>query len=297
MAEGQVSISQRGAERLRSGHLWVYRSDVRSAEAESGDIVRVKDERGNFVGRAFFSSRSQITVRLLTREDAPVDRDFFKARIQAAAEYRKRVVEDTEAFRLVYSEADLLPSLIVDRYADWLVLQTLSQGSERHKEEFVSILTELFSPRGILERNDDGAFQPRLRRQPFMHQPLVHRVADRGAELPVLVRLPVVAGGIEDAEDTVVGVQQLLLHERQGASGTAAARRPRIAAGGVGLALRIGGTCLICLARARAEGAHMLDPALLQIGVQRLVAAALRMDVAIRCRELGTLRLLRCRAG
>lgn len=158
MAEGQVSISQRGAERLRSGHLWVYRSDVRSAEAESGDIVRVKDERGNFVGRAFFSSRSQITVRLLTREDVPVDRDFFKARIQAAAEYRKIVVEDTEAFRLVYSEADLLPSLIVDRYADWLVLQTLSQGSERHKEEFVSILTELFSPRGILERND-----PRVR--------------------------------------------------------------------------------------------------------------------------------------
>ncbi|HXT74593.1 MAG TPA: methyltransferase, partial [Candidatus Angelobacter sp.] len=67
MAEGQVCISQRGAERLRSGHLWVYRSDVRSAEAESGDIVRVKDERGNFAGRAFFSSRSQITVRLLTR--------------------------------------------------------------------------------------------------------------------------------------------------------------------------------------------------------------------------------------
>ncbi|MHB8485242.1 MAG: class I SAM-dependent rRNA methyltransferase [Candidatus Acidiferrales bacterium] len=158
MAEGQVSISQRGAERLRSGHLWVYRSDVRSAEAESGNIVRVKDERGNFVGRAFFSSRSQITLRLLTREDVAVDRDFFKARIQAAAEYRKRVVEDTEAFRLVYSEADLLPSLIVDRYADWLVLQTLSQGTERHKEEFVSILTELFSPRGILERND-----PRVR--------------------------------------------------------------------------------------------------------------------------------------
>ncbi|HEV2222379.1 MAG TPA: hypothetical protein VGR84_05195, partial [Candidatus Acidoferrales bacterium] len=158
MAEGQVTISQRGAERLRSGHLWVYHSDVRSAEAESGDIVRVKDERGNFVGRAFFSSRSQITLRLLTREDAPVDREFFKARIQAAAEYRKIVVEDTEAFRLVYSEADLLPSLIVDRYADWLVIQTLSQGTERHKEEFVSILNELFSPRGILERND-----PRVR--------------------------------------------------------------------------------------------------------------------------------------
>ncbi|HKV26714.1 MAG TPA: class I SAM-dependent rRNA methyltransferase [Candidatus Acidoferrales bacterium] len=158
MAEGHVSISQRGAERLRAGHLWVYRSDVRSAEAESGDIVCVKDERGNFVGRAFFSSSSQITVRLLTREDIPVDREFFKARVRVAAEYRKCVVEDTEACRLIYSEADLLPSLIVDRYADWLVVQTLSQGTERRKEEFVSILTELFSPRGILERND-----PRVR--------------------------------------------------------------------------------------------------------------------------------------
>lgn len=158
MAEGQVRISQRGSERLRAGHLWVYRSDVRSAEAENGDIVRVKDDRGNFVGRAFFSSRSQITLRLLTREDVPVDREFFKARIWAAAQYRKRVVEDTEAFRLIYSEADLLPSLIVDRYADYLVLQTLSQGSERLKAELVSILAELFSPRGILERND-----PRVR--------------------------------------------------------------------------------------------------------------------------------------
>jgi 23S rRNA (cytosine1962-C5)-methyltransferase len=158
MAKGQVTISQRGADRIRTGHLWVYRSDVRSAEAESGDIVLVKDERGNFVGHAFYSTRSQIAVRLLTRDDVPVDRAFFVGRIQAAAEFRKLVVENTEACRLIYSEADLLPSLIVDRYGDFLVLQTLSQGTERRKEEFVSILAELFSPRGILERND-----PRVR--------------------------------------------------------------------------------------------------------------------------------------
>ena len=158
MAKGQVTISQRGADRIRTGHLWVYRSDVRGAEAESGDIVLVKDERGNFVGHAFYSTRSQIAVRLLTRDDVPVDRAFFVARIQAAAEFRKLVVENTEACRLIYSEADLLPSLIVDRYGDFLVLQTLSQGTERRKEEFVSILAELFSPRGILERND-----PRVR--------------------------------------------------------------------------------------------------------------------------------------
>ena len=158
MAEGHVVISQRGAERLRSGHLWVYRSDVRSSEAEAGDIVRLTDDHGNFVGRAFFSNRSQITIRLLTREDVPVDRAFFAERIRAAAESRKCVVDDTEAYRLVYSEADLLPSLIVDRYAGFLVIQTLSQGADRMKDDFVSILSELFSPRGILERND-----PRVR--------------------------------------------------------------------------------------------------------------------------------------
>lgn len=158
MAEGQVKISQRGADRIRSGHLWVYRSDVRSAEAESGDAVSVSDERGNFVGRAFFSSRSQITLRFLTREDVPIDRDFLRARIAAAASYRKPVVADTEAYRLVYSESDLLPSIIVDRYADWLVLQTLSQGAERRKQEIARLLAEMFAPRGILERND-----PRVR--------------------------------------------------------------------------------------------------------------------------------------
>jgi 23S rRNA (cytosine1962-C5)-methyltransferase len=158
MAEGQVKISQRGADRIRSGHLWVYRSDIRSAEAQSGDTVRVIDERDNFVGRAFFSSRSQITLRFLTREDVPVNSDFLRSRIRAAAEYRERIVSDTEAYRLIYGESDLLPSIIVDRYADCLVLQTLSQGAERRKEEIVSLLVEMFTPRGILERND-----PRVR--------------------------------------------------------------------------------------------------------------------------------------
>jgi 23S rRNA (cytosine1962-C5)-methyltransferase len=158
MAEGQVKISQRGADRIRSGHLWVYRSDVRSAEAQSGDAVGVTDEHDNFVGRAFFSSRSQITLRLLTRDDVPIDREFFKSRIRSAAEYRGRIVAGTDAYRLIYGESDLIPSLIVDRYADWLVLQTLSQGTESRKEELVSLLVEMFSPRGILERND-----PRVR--------------------------------------------------------------------------------------------------------------------------------------
>jgi len=152
--EGSVVISPRGIDRLRSGHLWVYRSDVRSAKAEAGAIVRVTDERGHFHGRAFYSDKSQIAIRLLTHKDVPVDAAFFTERLRHAAAYRKIVVENTDAFRLVYGEADYLPSLVVDRYGDYLVIQTLSQATERLKPLFVEILTELFSPKGILERND-----------------------------------------------------------------------------------------------------------------------------------------------
>jgi 23S rRNA (cytosine1962-C5)-methyltransferase len=154
VAEGSVVISTRGVERLRSGHPWVYRSDVRSAQAEAGAIVRLSDERGRFCGRAFYSDKSQIAVRLLTRENLPVDRAFFTERLRRAAAYRETVVENTDAYRLVHGEADLLPSIVIDRYGDYLVVQTLSQGSERQKDSLVEILAELFSPRGILERND-----------------------------------------------------------------------------------------------------------------------------------------------
>ena len=154
MAEGSVVISTKGVERLRSGHPWVYRSDVRSAQADAGAIVRVMDERGRFHGRAFYSDKSQIAVRLLTRENVPVDRAFFAERLRRAAAYRETAVENTDAYRLVHGEADLLPSIVIDRYGDYLVVQTLSQASERQKDLIVEILVEQFAPQGILERND-----------------------------------------------------------------------------------------------------------------------------------------------
>jgi len=154
VAEGSVVISTKGVDRLRSGHPWVYRSDVRSAQAEAGAIVRVMDERGRFHGRAFYSDKSQIAVRLLTRENVTVDRAFFTERLRRAAAYRETVVENTDAYRLVHGEADLLPSIVIDRYGDYLVVQTLSQASERQKDLIVEILLEQFSPKGILERND-----------------------------------------------------------------------------------------------------------------------------------------------
>jgi 23S rRNA (cytosine1962-C5)-methyltransferase len=154
VAEPIVVITSRGLERLRLGHRWVYKSDVRSAQAEPGSIVRVNDERGRTHGRAFYSDKSQIAIRLLTHDDVPVDRSFVAERLRQAAAYRLTVVENTEAYRLVHSESDQLPSIVVDRYGDYLVLQTLSQGSERQKQLIVELLVELFSPKGILERND-----------------------------------------------------------------------------------------------------------------------------------------------
>jgi 23S rRNA (cytosine1962-C5)-methyltransferase len=154
VAEDSVIISSRGVERLRAGHLWVYRSDIRSARAQPGSIVRLTDERGRFHGRAFYSDKSQIAVRLVTHEDVPVDRAFLTERVLRAADYRKNVVENTEAYRLIYGEADLLPSVIVDRYGDYFVIQTLSQSTERLKRLICEILVEQFSPKGVLERND-----------------------------------------------------------------------------------------------------------------------------------------------
>lgn len=154
MPEPEVVINQHGAGRLLSGHMWVYRSDIRSSTAEGGDAVRVLDERGRFYGRAFFSDRSEICVRVVTREDVPVDRAFLAERIARAARLRRPMIEESRAYRLFYAESDQVPSLVIDRYEDYLVIQTLSQATERRKQDLVDILVEQFSPRGILERND-----------------------------------------------------------------------------------------------------------------------------------------------
>jgi 23S rRNA (cytosine1962-C5)-methyltransferase len=152
--EPEVVINQHGAGRLLSGHLWVYRSDIRSSTAEGGEVARVLDERGRFFGRAFFSDRSEICVRVVTREDVPVDRAFLAERIARAARLRAPMIEESRAYRLFYAESDQIPSLVIDLYDEYIVIQTLSQATERRKQEFVDILVEQFSPKGVLERND-----------------------------------------------------------------------------------------------------------------------------------------------
>lgn len=150
-----VTIRPRGIERIASGHLWIYRADVADATGvEPGAVVRVLDRKKRFWGQALYSSQSQIAVRLLTRESRPFDRVFLAERICAAAAFREQIVEGARAYRLVAAEGDLLPSLIIDRYAECFVLQTLSQGMERLKPTIVEILREHFAPLCILERND-----------------------------------------------------------------------------------------------------------------------------------------------
>ena len=151
----QVRISSRGAKRIRRGHLWVYRSDIDDAEsAEGGDIVRVLDQTGNFIGQAFYSDRSELALRFLTNRDESIDRDWWLKRFRECARRREEIARKTNSYRLIYSEGDLLPSLIVDKYDDVLVLQTLSQGSDRLKKTFVELLIDKFNPRAIVERND-----------------------------------------------------------------------------------------------------------------------------------------------
>ncbi len=155
MENGHVVVRKRGADRIRRGHLWVYRSDIAdSSEAEAGGIVAACDERGTIIGKAFFSSRSQITLRFLTRGAAAIDEQFFRDRFAAADRLRERLGVDPLLSRRIYSEGDLLPGLIVDRYADRCVVQSLIQATDALQPLVTTILTERYGPRSILFRND-----------------------------------------------------------------------------------------------------------------------------------------------
>ena len=155
-----ATVSARGEERLRSGHPWIYRADVTDARATAGDVVLVRGARGRPLGRAFFSDRSQIVLRMIAYDgpDADMDvADLIRARVQNAIAFRQSLAIDATAYRLIHGEGDLLPSLIVDRYGDCLVVQTLSQGMNRLLPDITTMLMELESPRGILARNDPRA--------------------------------------------------------------------------------------------------------------------------------------------
>jgi 23S rRNA (cytosine1962-C5)-methyltransferase len=150
-----VKISSRGAERLKCGHVWVYRSDVVSADdVPPGSIVSVKDDRGKFLGAALYSTASQIAVRMISREAVADFSALLRDRIGEAISYRERIVRDTNAYRVIFSEADFLPGLIVDRYDDIVSVQILTQAmdSENVRETLISSLNETLHPVSIIER-------------------------------------------------------------------------------------------------------------------------------------------------
>jgi 23S rRNA (cytosine1962-C5)-methyltransferase len=156
-----VKISRRGAKRLQEGHVWVYRSDIVSAAGVGpGTAVGVTDERGKFLGTALYSSASQIAVRMMSTRAVNDLQTLLRERIQAAVGYREKVVSDTDAYRVVFSEADFLPGLIVDRYNDLLSLQILTQAMDADpvRQIIVSELSRQLKPAAIIERVD-----PRIR--------------------------------------------------------------------------------------------------------------------------------------
>ncbi|HET9467772.1 MAG TPA: class I SAM-dependent rRNA methyltransferase [Vicinamibacterales bacterium] len=156
--EPTITVTPRGDERISNGHFWVYRGDVADGRAEPGAVVRVNGPNGRFLARAFYSDRSQITLRILTRHDVPVDRAFWRSRLQQAMAFRETLGIDANAYRLVHGEGDLIPSLIVDRYGDYISLQALSQGTDRLLPVVTELLVDLADPKGIIARND-----PRVR--------------------------------------------------------------------------------------------------------------------------------------
>jgi 23S rRNA (cytosine1962-C5)-methyltransferase len=150
-----VRVNQKAAGRLASGHPWIFASDVIDrGTAQPGDAVQIVDNKGRPLGTAHYSSTSQITLRLLSSRVEPFDFAFLRARIEKALQLRQRYVKDSDAYRLVHGEADLLPGLVVDRYGEHLVIQTLDQGMDRAKPEIIAVLNDLLKPASIVARND-----------------------------------------------------------------------------------------------------------------------------------------------
>lgn len=147
-----VVVSSRGAGRWRAGHPWIYRSDVLSEGGVAPGVVDVLDQSGRFLGRALYSPRSEIRLRLLTREDEAIDSAWWCRAIEAARERREGMA--STAYRVVHAEGDGLPSLIVDRYGPYAVAQLLSAGLEQRREDVVSAIAAVLAPRGLLLRND-----------------------------------------------------------------------------------------------------------------------------------------------
>jgi 23S rRNA (cytosine1962-C5)-methyltransferase len=152
----KITLKRKIANRVQMGHPWIFGNEIETIEGEgrAGDIAEVFSFDKKFIGKGYFNAKSQIQVRLLTRNrQEEINEDFFANRIRQCWEYRKKIGY-TENCRLVFGEADGLPQLIIDKFNDYFVLQTLAFGIDRWKPVIVKTLEDLFQPKGIYERND-----------------------------------------------------------------------------------------------------------------------------------------------
>ena len=154
----EIVLRKTREKRVQSGHPWIYQTEIErvddpAGEIELGDIVRVVNSKGVFVCKALYNPASMIALRVLTVRDEPTDEAFFRRRIEAAWEYRKRLC-DVNSCRLIFGESDYLPALIVDKFADILVVQLLCLGMDRLRDMIVRLLVDVVKPRGIYERDD-----------------------------------------------------------------------------------------------------------------------------------------------
>jgi 23S rRNA (cytosine1962-C5)-methyltransferase len=213
-----VTISSRGEQRIRGGHPWIYRADVTAVDASGGDVVDVVGPRSRHIGTALFSDRSQIAIRMLALGEPAGVGALVRARLERAIAVRAALTLDATAYRLVHGEADLLPSLVVDRYADYVVLQTLSQGMDRLVPVIVEALGDLLHPAGILARND-----PKVRALEGLEQ----RVDVLAGEIPDTVSVR--EGPVEYAVDLRHGQKTgLFLDQRENREAAARYARGRL---------------------------------------------------------------------
>lgn len=152
----RIYLNKKISSRILNGHPWIYANEINKTDgkAEAGDIVSVFTHDKKFIGKGYFNSKSQITVRLLTRnKDENINEEFFLTKISDAWNYRKKNGYE-ENCRLIFGEADFLPGLIIDKFNDYFVVQTLSAGIDLWKPAIVKALQSIFFPKGIYERND-----------------------------------------------------------------------------------------------------------------------------------------------
>jgi 23S rRNA (cytosine1962-C5)-methyltransferase len=262
----QAALTPKGVDRVKSGHVWIYRSDVARVEAAGGDVVEVVGPRGRPLGAAFYSDRSQIALRLLTRGGQPLEPDWLRARLTRAYRFRTALAIEGTTARLVHGEGDLLPSLIVDRYGDYLVVQTLSQAVERLLPEIVRLLQEIVvpAPLGVVARND-------VRVRALEGLPAsVEVVAGHVPE-----RVPVLEGQVRYEVDLFKGQKTgLFLDQRENREAAARYAHGRLLDcfsynGGFALALAPRCTALTALEISADASAHIRENAALN-GVDRL---------------------------